>query len=424
MTPPFKLKRPTVKPVHLATGIFVARQGGFRQLRRLNRTALHELKVQKSGPHKGRVHPNDPYTSEKIYEELRQAGILSDRLTREHFETVRRALYQFLANDQAAFHCYAPHRQFGNDYSVCDRRLLTMDPNHPTDGGLGAVLLSALSASAAGRSVLETIDLILDQPSPIGDLAAPFIEAEDLAPSSPTHVETEDLASLMAPQTEALANLARRVQGNFTPETQARLIVLGLCLWVLVATLKWSELACGRQDAHILLADFTQSPRRPIRRASWGSVVQARRQLEDYMKLCKDSNPPVGNPGNWATMFDYLGKRCGLIQPRSDKSRGRRYVEPMSDTIRVLVMSCFHEGETLLPFVRLAQRIRQTWLIVTGAEPDDPERIRLAGLSNLQEDDDLAANVSAFRERLEDLQLYVRLSDGEHRCAALPEDLP
>jgi hypothetical protein len=87
-------------------------------------------------------------------------------------------------------------------------------------------------------------------------------------------------------------------------------------------------------------------------------------------------------------------------------------------------MSCFRNGETLLPFVKLAQRIRQTWSIVVGAEPDDPERIRDAGLGNLEEDDDIATNVSAFRERLEDLQLAARLSDGEHRCAALPEDLP
>jgi hypothetical protein len=96
----------------------------------------------------------------------------------------------------------------------------------------------------------------------------------------------------------------------------------------------------------------------------------------------------------------------------------------MPDTIRVLVMSCFRSGETLLPFLKLAQRLRQTWSIVVGAEPDDTERIREAGFGNLQEDEDLAANVSAFRERLEDLQLAIRLSDGEHRCAALPEDLP
>ena len=96
----------------------------------------------------------------------------------------------------------------------------------------------------------------------------------------------------------------------------------------------------------------------------------------------------------------------------------------MSDTIRVLVMSCFREGDTLLPFPKLAQRMRQTWSLVIGAEPDDPDRIREAGFGNLQEDDDLAANVAAFRERLEELQLATRLSDGEHRCAALPEDLP
>jgi len=62
--------------------------------------------------------------------------------------------------------------------------------------------------------------------------------------------------------------------------------------------------------------------------------------------------------------------------------------------------------------------------VVVGGEPDDPQRFREAGFGNLQEDDDIAANVTAFRERLEDLQLAVRLSDGEHRCAALPEDLP
>jgi len=424
MTPPFTLKRPKVKPVHLATGIFVARQNGFLQLKRLNRVAMHQLKVQKSGPHRGRVHPDDPYTSGKVFEELKQAGAVSERLTRDQFETVRRAIHQFVANDQAAFHCYSPHRPFGNDYSTCDRRLVTMDPSHPTDGGLGAVLVNVMGSSAAGRSILNAIDSVLDHPSPTGDLASPFLETEEIASRPPAPVETEDLANLMVLQTEALSNLANRLRNNFMPETQARLLIMGLSLWVLSATLKWSERACNTQHPRLLLADFTQRPRRPLRRASWISVVQARRQLGDYIKLCKESNPPVGDPGNWAEMFDYLGKRCGLIQPRSDTSRGRRYIEPMSDTIRVMVMSCFRDGETLLPFAKLAQRLRQTWAIVLGAEPDDPERIRAAGFGNLQEDDDLAANVSAFRERLEDLQLAARLSDGEHRCAALPEDLP
>lgn len=424
MSPPFKLKRPKIKPVHLATGVFVARQNGFRQLKRLNRVAMHQLKVQKSGPHRGRVHPDDPYTSEKVFEELQQADILSSRLTREQFEVVRRALHQFLANDQAAFHCYSPHKPFGNDYSTCDRRLVTMDQSHPTDGGLGVVLASVLASSAAGRTVLEGIDTFLDEPSAAGDLAAPFLDPDEPTARQVALPETEDLADLMVQQTEALSNLASRLKDNFTPETQARLLILGLSLWVLSATLKWSERACGTQTPRLLLADFTQRPRRPLRRASWISVVQARRQLGDYVSFCRQSNPPVGDPGNWGEMFDYLGKRCGLIQPRSDTSRGRRYVEPMSDTIRVLVMSCFREGDTLLPFPKLAQRMRQTWSIVIGAEPDDPDRIREAGFGNLQEDDDLAANVTAFRERLEELQLATRLSDGEHRCAALPEDLP
>jgi hypothetical protein len=424
MQPPFKLKRPKVKPVHLANGVFVARQNGFLQLKRLNRVVMHQLKVQKSGLHKGRVHPDDPYTSEKVFEELRQAGVLTERLTREQFETVRRALHQFVANDQAAFHCYFPHRPFGNDYSVCDRRLVTMDSSHPTDGGLGAVVVNVLSNSVAGTSVLTAIDSALNQPSAIGDLAAPFLETEELTPRPTAPAEVEDLAELMRPQTEGLANLVSHLQGNFTPETQARLLVLGLSLWVLVATLRWSERACNTPSPRLLLADFSQRPRRPLRRSSWLSVVQARRQLGDYRTLCLTSNPPFGDPGNWGEMFDYLGKRCGLVQPRSDTSRGRRYIEPMPDTIRVLVMSCFRSGETLLPFLKLAQRLRQTWSIVVGAEPDDTERIREAGFGNLQEDEDLAANVSAFRERLEDLQLAIRLSDGEHRCAALPEDLP
>jgi hypothetical protein len=82
-------------------------------------------------------------------------------------------------------------------------------------------------------------------------------------------------------------------------------------------------------------------------------------------------------------------------------------------------MSCFESGEMLLPFVQVAKRIRQTWGIVIGAEPDDTALIREAGFGNLQEDDDIAANVAAFRERLEELQMVARLSDGEHRCAAL-----
>ena len=232
-------------------------------------------------------------------------------------------------------------------------------------------------------------------------------------------IEVEELANIMTSQTEALSNLVSRLSGNFTPETQARLLIVGMSLWVVFAILRWSEHACGTTEPRLLLADFSQRPRRPLRRASWLSVVQARRQIGDYKKLCSEKSLK-----HWPDLFDYMGKRCGLIQPRSDSSRGRKYIEPMPDTIRVIVMSCFKSNETLLPFGQLAKRIRQTWGIVIGAEHDDTERIRAAGFGNLQEDDDIAANVTSFRERLEDLQLAVRLSDGEHRCAALPEDLP
>jgi hypothetical protein len=427
MTPPFTLKRKNVKPVHLATGIFVSRLGGFYPLKRLNQVVMHQLKVMRTGPHKGQVHPSDSYVSEKVFDEVRSSQVhaISDRLSREEFELVRRALHQFVANDQAAFHAFFPHRPFGNDYSTCDQRMVSIDATHPTDGGLGAFVVSALDVTPEGRSVLAAIDRILASKSSLGDLANAFIERDAQLTARPlVPVDVQDVATLMSKQTMALSHLAMRLRDNFTLETEARLLLLGLCLWILVCVLRWSERACGAATPRVLLADFSQRARRPLRRASWLSVVQARRQLADYVALCKDSNPPVGDPGNWADFFDYLGKRSGLIQPRADKSRGRKYIEPMPDTIRVLVMSSFEPNEKLLTFGTLARRLRETWSIVVGAEPSDPQRFREAGLGNLQEDDDIGENVTAFRERLEELQLAVRLSDGEHRCAALPEDLP
>ncbi len=425
LTPPFKLKRPKVKPVHLATGIFVDRLGGFYRLERLSHVVMHQLKVMGTGSHKGRIHPNDPYVSEKVFDEARQAHAVADRISRQELEFVRRALHQFVANDQAAFHAFSPHRPFGNDYSVCDQRLVTMDSSHPTDGGLGALLVSALELSAEGRSVLAAIDRILATPTAVGDLASPFIDQDArLVPRAFEPIDAQNLAALMSKQTAALSHLAGRLHDNFTLETEARLLLLGLCLWILVSLLRWSDRATGTTNPRLLLADFSQRARRPLRRSSWLSVVQARRQLVDYVALCKQSNPPVGEPGNWPELFDYLGKRCGLIQPRADKSRGRKYVEPMPDTIRVLVMSCFDPNERLLAFGALARRLREIWSISVGAESDDPQRFREAGFGNLQEDDDIGENVTAFRERLEELQLAVRLSDGEHRCAALPEELP
>lgn len=427
MTLPFTLKRPKVKPVHLATGIFVARLGGFYSLKRLNEVVMYQLKVMRTGTHKGQVHPGDPYVSEKVFEEIRRPEVnaIGDRISREELELVRRALHQFVANDQAAFQAFFPHRPFGNDYSTCDRRLVTMDASHPTDGGLGTLVVSALELSPEGRSVLGSIDRILAAGSSLGDLCKPFIEHDaQLTPRTFASASAPEVASLMAVQTTALSQLASRLQGNFTLETEARLLLLGVSLWILLCVLRWSERECGAERPRLLLADFSQRARRPLRRGSWLSVVQARRQLADYVSLCKNSNPPLGDPGNWPELFDYLGKRAGLIQPRADKSRGRKYIEPMPDTLRVLVMSSFSADERLLRFGTLARRLRETWSIVVGAEPDDPQRFREAGFGNLQEDDDIGENVTAFRERLEELQLAVRLSDGEHRCAALPEDLP
>lgn len=424
LEPPFSLKRPKVKPVHLATGVFVTLLGGFRRLERLNRVAMHQPKIMKSGQHKGRVHPDDPYAADRIYDELRRAGRISDRVDRQGLDVVRQSVHQLLNNDQAAFHCYTPHRPFGNDYTTSQGKLVTMDPNHPTDGDLGAIIVATLRETPEGQTILRFINDILAAPTTLGALAQPFTDDDDLAPRTRVVDAPAGLATLMAAQTNALGNLVSRLQGNFTVETQARLIIIGLCLWVLECVLLWSGRAIAAQNQRLVLADFTQHPRRPMRRASWMSIVQARRQLNDYRQLCKEANPPVNNPGPWAELFDYLGKRCGLIQPRSDTSRARKYVEPMPDTIRVLVMSSFKPTERLLPFGELAKRLRETWSLILGADKDDLDRIRQTGLGIVTEDQDLALNVRCFRERLEELQLAVRLSDGEHRCAALPEDLP
>lgn len=388
---------------------------------------MHQPKVMGSGKHKGQIHPTDPYVSETVYSAMQASGAqtLASRISREEFEIVRRALHQFVANDEAAFHAFSPHRPFGNDYSTCDHRLVTMDGAHPTDGGLGVLLVSALELSAKGQTVLTAIDRILHAHSPLGDLASPFIDPnEQITPRPFTPIDAQDIASLMSAQTNALSQLAERLRDNFTLETEARLLLVGLSLWILIGVLRWSTQALSVPNPQILLADFSQRPRKPIRRASWLTVVQARKQLGSYVSQCRQSNPPVGDPGNWPDLFDYLGKRSGLIQPRADRSRGRKFIEPTPDTLRVLVMSCFGENERLLKFGTLAQRLRETWAISVGAEPDDPQRFRNAGIGNLQEDDDIGGNVTAFRERLEELQLAVRLSDGEHRCAALPEDLP
>jgi hypothetical protein len=308
-----------------------------------------------------------------------------------------------------------------------------MDAPHPTDGGMGAVLTTVLANHPAGASVLKALTSILKKPSALGNLLTPLYEQEDFVPVEIPSLDVQELASCTSQQVEALASLVARLNGNFTTETQARLLVIAISLWVVVGLLRWSELALGESNATFLLADFTQRPRRALRKASSLSVNQAKRQIAAYTKKwddCvqagKDANPPVdlAGCGPWSKLFEYLGKRAGLIQPRDDNSRARRYVEPMADTLRVLVMSCFDDGEKLLPLPTLATRLRERWSIVIGIDPDDPELIRSAGLGSLQEDDDIAFNKEAFIERLEELQLGVRLSDGEHRCAAIPEDLP
>ena len=424
MQPPFKLKRPKVKPVHVATGIFIAQLGGYRKLELLNRIVMHQPKIQKSGIHKGRVHPDDPYSSERVYNDVLTQGLISERISRDNFEHFRRAAHQLLANDQAAFHAFAPHRPFGNDYSTCEGGLVTTDASHPTDGGLGAVVKATLQATADGRKVLEAVDRILSVQSSSGALLGAFTQNHQLQSSGQIPELNEGLRDLMAPQTLALSRLVQRIETNFMAETRARLILIGICLWILCATLRWSGQSIAPRIPRLLLGDFTEQPRRPLRRASWISVLQARRQLNDYKSFCLNSNPPLESPGAWADLFDYLGKRCGLIQPRSDTSRARKFIEPLSDTVRVMVMSCFAKDETLLPFVELCKRLRETWHLTVGGESDDPQRFRDLGFGNLHEDQDIGANVRAFRERLEELQLAARLSDGEHRCAALPEDLP
>src|SRR5260370_25842262 len=124
-----------MKPVHLATGYFLALTERWYYLKWLNKGAV-------TSPKDGL---KQDYLLENLLDALRTAHRVSRRIDLAKLEALRQQVNAAVANDAAVFAAFPPYSQFGNDYTLTSARFVT---NHKRKDGFAGYFI----ARVLGRS--------------------------------------------------------------------------------------------------------------------------------------------------------------------------------------------------------------------------------------------------------------------------------
>lgn len=418
-----------MKPVHFATSFLLAVTGRHSTLELLNKAS-----VPKAAP-KSRVGEIDEYVAEALLPRLRSEGRMGPGVSEPAFKALRAHLNAAFNNDGAALGpAFAPYRPFGSDYSSPSTAYLTdMSKNH---GFSGSFVARVFSATPAGRELLDGVRSVLSLPAPpMEALGAPLLDAteQDWADPYDERFGSLDadraaaLGELMEDQTRALSRLVSNLM-QARSSYALRYMVLGLASWLFSYMMRRGG---GRP---LLLLDCLEGRNRRVRAQSRASYS---RQLDAFARSYDVSHAAGGltvDEDDWLVFsrsgearqsledhFRDLGVRIGFIQPRAPGAR-RKHCELQGDTLKVLALTVLGEGE-ILTVIEFSRRLRETWGVLAGADPEDGELLREGGFWPLDADDDLEPNGAAFRRLLVRLGLAVEPSDGLTLCALDAEEL-
>lgn len=418
-----------MKPVHFATNFLLGLTGRYSDLELLNKAS-----VPRATPKPGSRIP-DEYVADVLYPKLRELNRLSDGIDLASFRILRAHLNAGFNNDGAALSpAFAPHKPFGADYSAPSTVYLTnFSKNH---GHSGSFVLRILSASDAGRGVLDRAREILTLPAPpldafgrplLDEADKPWVDDYDDRFGTLEPHRAEAIAQLMEAQTRALDRLLTNLIRQKSVYA-LRYMIIGVCVWLFAYMMRL------RGQTPLLLLDALDGRNSRIRAHSRASYA---RQLDRFSQSYDQWRATAGVEDlaeGWTafttstdarqTLEDHfrdLGVRIGVIQPRAPAAK-RKHAELQADTLRVLALSLMAEHE-VITIVEFAQRLRQVWSLCSGADPDDGERLRDAGLGPLDMDEDLEPNGAAFGQLMVRLGLAVEPSDGLTLCALRTEDL-
>lgn len=413
-----------MKPIHFATGFFLAITGNFYRLEFLNKATVTT--------HKDGL--KEQYAADNLLDLLSSENRVSQRIDVAKLNALRSQLNATFDNDSAVFAAYAPYSTFGNDYTLTSGRFVT---NHKRlDGYAGYFISRVFERTDAGRVLLEIARRWIEHTgNPVEQLAEPLLDVPDSAAgwnnTYPTKfgelddARLDELAARMAVQTAACLQLCRNLEHSAPHPTKLRFVIVALSFWLITYLIREAARASAEPDTPFLFMDFLGKTNSRCRAQSCASFARHRELLYRAYPAWNQAGRFHGKEANYAEFknefkileqhFSDLAVRIGMAQPRAAQAK-RKHYELQPDTLRVLLTSVLEETE-LADLATLAERLKATWGVCAGACIEDHVQLRAAGYLGLDEDEDLRPNREAFIRLLKKLDLAVEPSDGLVLCA-------
>ena len=420
-----------VKPVHFATGFFIALLGCNYRNEILNNVVAFSDGTDLAGL----------YSLNNLHPELIRLGKLSSDVSKQELRALRKHLRCLAGNDDAVFPAYAEKAGFGCDYSTAAKDILTRTKDN--DGFSGFFTYSILDVTDDGRFVLDFTRSCLNAPQPtLRQIFQPLLEKDHVEEDSLSRYEArfgeldakrvKSIAKRAEKQTKALRTLCENLNHLAATETKLRFIIIGLSLWLFRYITEESVNSTGVADPLALLVDVSQDSNSRMRVQSRSSYSRLREALINGFSSFADS----GRFENCSDQWEYVKKeeqgrpkfedfyrelslRSGLAQPRASRIQAKHF-EPQPDTLRVLVLSVINSSDGLVPFAQLLNQLYEVWGLVFGGRPQDADLLGRLCYVGLDQDRDLSPNAMCLVDLLSDLGLATKFSDGLIMCHSQP----
>jgi hypothetical protein len=418
-----------MKPIHLATGYFLAITGRFFRLEWLNKAAVIS--------HKDGL--KDDYVTATLLDALRADHRLGDRIDGAKLNTIRGHLNAVMDNDAAVFAAYAPYSTFGNDYTLSSARFVTSHKR--LDGYAGYFLSRVLSRTETGQAIIDFSRRWIEEAAdPVERFTEPLLDLPETAHDWVNQFESkfgnfddtrlDQIAARMASQTGACRLLCQNLDLSTPHPARLRFLIIALGMWLLTYLVAEAADASDESGGSILFMDFLGKTRSRCRAQSCASFARHRELIYRAYPAWKDAGRFADLDAHYGEFkndfkileqhFSDLAVRIGLAQPRAAQAK-RKHYELQPDTCRTLLTSVMEAGE-LADLPTISKRLKETWGACIGAGVDDRADLHAAGYLGLDDDDDLRPNRAAFVRLLKTLDLAFEPSDGLVLCA-LDNDL-
>lgn len=413
-----------VKPVHFATGFFLAVTGRNYKQRDLNFTIA--LSARKE--------PEGKYALAALREHLIEAGRIAGSIEARELHLLRSHLHAVADNDDAVYPMFGAKAGFGSDYSSSSAQLVSRTKDN--DGFLGQFVKSVLEKSPDGMAILHAAETWLKtQGATTDELLAPLLDPEseemDLSHVSVTKLgevevdRLENISNLLALETAAIRKLCDNC-ARLPVESRLRNLVIGLGCWV---ASYFRRFRFNTLDSPLpLLVDMTNGASSRMREQSRWSYSRFRETVVDSFAALAETSAFADCQEAWEYVqrelqgrpkveefFRELLIRNGLAQPRGGRVNAKHF-ELQPDTFAVLALSIIDKDEGLVPLPDFFERMFTTWGLAFGGRSTDADALTSHGYFGLDERSDLSANVESTTDLLINLGFARKYSDGLVLC--------